>query len=89
MNYEVLEALGQITREKNIDRELIWETLTSGLIAAAKKRFETGDNLDVRIDETSGVMEVVAQWDVVKEVEDPETQKSLEAAREIGLERLL
>ena len=83
MNHEVLEALGQITREKNIDRELIWETLTSGLIAAAKKRFETGDNLDVRIDETSGVMEVVAQWDVVKEVEDPETQKSLEAAREI------
>ena len=83
MNYEVLEALGQITREKNIDRELIWETLTSGLIAAAKKRFETGDNLDVRIDETSGGMEVVAQWDVVKEVEDPETQKSLEAAREI------
>ena len=75
MNYEVLEALGQITREKNIDKELIWETLTSGLIAAAKKRFETGDNLDVRIDEKSGTLQIVAIWDVVKEIEDPETQK--------------
>lgn len=83
MNYEVLEALGQIIREKNIDKELIWETLTSGLVAAAKKRFETGDNLDVRIDEKAGIMEIVAIWDVVDEVEDPETQKTLAEAREI------
>lgn len=83
MNYEVVEALGQIIREKNVDRDIIWETLKSGLIAAAKKRFGTGDNLDVRIDEKSGTIEMVAIRTVVEEVEDPELELSLAEALEI------
>ena len=83
MNYEVVEALGQIIREKNVDRDIIWETLKSGLIAAAKKRFVTGDNIDVRIDEKSGTIEIVAIRTVVEEVEDPELELSLEEALEI------
>ena len=54
MNYGIIEALGQIIREKNIDKDLIWETLKTGLVAAAKTQvrssaflmepFETKDN---------------------------------------------
>ena len=38
MNYEVLEAIGQITREKDIDREVLLETLEAGLVSATKKK---------------------------------------------------
>jgi N utilization substance protein A len=83
MNYEVLEALSQIIREKNVERDLVWDTLKSGLIAAAKKRFGTGDNLDVRIDEKTGRIEMVAIRTVVKEIEDPELEITLTDARAI------
>ncbi|MEE2710083.1 MAG: transcription termination factor NusA [Gemmatimonadota bacterium] len=83
MNYGIIEALGQIIREKNIDKDLIWETLKMGLVAAAKKRFGVGDRIDVTIDETSGKMEMTAYRNVVKEVEDPENEVTLDEAREI------
>ena len=82
MNYEVIEALAQIIREKNVEREVVWDTVKTGLITAAKKRFGTGDdNVDVRIDEKLGTIEMAAVWEVVDEVEDPETQISLVTAK--------
>jgi len=87
MNYEVIEALGQIIREKNVDRDVVWDTVKNGLIAAVKKRFSTGDdNVEVRIDEDLGTIEMAAIWDVVEEVEDPETQINLESALDINPE---
>ena len=46
MNYEVLEALGQIAQEKNVDKALVIETLEIGLLSATKRRFGTSDNVD-------------------------------------------
>ena len=87
MNYEVIEALGQIIREKNVERDVVWDTVKTGLITAAKKRFGTGDdNVEVRIDEKLGTIEMAAVWDVVDEVEDPETQINLETALDISPE---
>lgn len=87
MNYEVIEALAQIIREKNVEREVVWDTVKTGLITAAKKRFGTGDdNVEVQIDEKLGTIEMAAVWDVVDEVEDPETQVTLETALDINPE---
>ena len=87
MNYEVIEALAQIIREKNVEREVVWDTVKTGLITAAKKRFGTGDdNVEVQIDEKLGTIEMAAVWEVVDEVEDPETQVSLENAQGIDPE---
>lgn len=87
MNYEVIEALAQIIREKNVEREVVWDTVKTGLVTAAKKRFGTGDdNVDVRVDEKLGTIEMSAVWDVVEEVEDPETQITLDAALGINPE---
>ena len=38
MNYELLEALNQIAREKNVDREVVIETVMAGLLQAARRR---------------------------------------------------
>ncbi|MXY97059.1 MAG: transcription termination factor NusA [Gemmatimonadetes bacterium] len=87
MNYEVIEALAQIIREKNVEREVVWDTVKTGLVTAAKKRFGTGDdNVEVRVDEKLGTIEMAAVWDVVDEVEDPETQITLDAALDINPE---
>ncbi len=85
MNYEVLEALGQIAQEKNVDKAMVIETLEIGLLSAAKRRFGTSDNVEVNIDVSSGNIEVFAIKSVVKddEVEDPAMQIGLTAAREI------
>ena len=88
MNYEVLEALRQIAQEKNVNREMVIETLEVGLISAAKKRFGTADNVEVSFDNNLGTIEVVATKDVVddEEVEEPGLQVGLSQALELDPE---
>lgn len=76
MNYEVLEALRQIAQEKNVNRDMVIETLEMGLISAAKKRFGTGDNVEVNFDNNSGEIVVEAVKEIVADdsVEDPGIQ---------------
>ena len=88
MNYEVLEALRQIAQEKNVNRDLVLETLEIGLISAAKKRFNTGDNVEVTVDSESGSISVFAEKDVVADgaVEDSGLEIELTDAQEIDTE---
>lgn len=85
MNYEVLEALGQIAREKSVKKELVIETLEIGLLSAAKKRYGASDNIEVKIDEASGGISLVATKQVVDDdaLEDPGLEIGLSAAKEI------
>lgn len=88
MNYEVLEALRQIAQEKNVNRDLVLETLEIGLISAAKKRFNTGDNVEVTVDSESGTITVFAEKDVVADgaMEDPGLEIEVTQALEIDPE---
>ena len=88
MNYEVLEALRQIAQEKNVSRDLVLETLEIGLISAAKKRFNTGDNVEVVMDSEAGSITVFAEKDIVADgsMEDPGLEIELEQAVEIDPE---
>ena len=83
LNYEVLEALRQIAQEKNVNRDLVIETLEMGLISAAKKRFGTGDNVEVNFDNNSGEIVVEAVKEIVADgsVEDPGIQIGVTQAR--------
>lgn len=81
--YDILEAIGQITREKNVDRELVIETIKSGLLSAAKKRFGSSDHVTVDINPNSGTIEMYAEWMVADPVEDPTMELSLEDARDL------
>ncbi len=85
MNYEVLETLGQIAQEKNVDKAMVIETLEIGLLSATKRRFGTSDNVEVDIDLNSGNIQVFATKSVVNddEVDDPALQIGLTAAREV------
>ena len=79
-NINIVEALSQIAREKNVERELVVETLADALVSAAKKRYGNTDNFEAEIDPLSGRMEVIARKTVVEEVEEPSLEIDLEDA---------
>ncbi len=82
MNTEILEALGAITREKNVDRSVLVETLEAGLVSAGKKKFGATANIEVKFDNVSGKIEMARVMDVVETVEDPALQTTLAKALE-------
>jgi len=81
MSFEVLETLNQIAREKNLELDYVIETLKSALLVAARKKFGTGDNLQVELDQRTGEITVTAIKRVVVEVEDATTEISVEEAK--------
>jgi N utilization substance protein A len=85
MEYNVLEALSMIMREKHIDKQIIIDSLVAGLQSAAKKKLGAEAIVDARIDGDTGDMVIEQVKNVVEDVEDPETDISLaEARREFG-----
>ncbi|PJA75903.1 transcription termination/antitermination protein NusA [bacterium CG_4_9_14_3_um_filter_65_15] len=81
MDHNVMNALSQITREKNIDKAVIIESLEAGLQSAARKKLGTEANIDARVDPETGEMVVEQVKTVVEEVDDPDTDIDLEEAR--------
>ncbi len=79
--YDILEAINQIAREKNVNRDLVIETIKTGLLSAAKKRFGNSEHVTVNIDVNTGEITIEAEWSVVEEVEDPGCEITLEKAK--------
>ena len=82
-NANIVEALGQIAREKNVDRELVVQTLVDALISAAKRHYGNTENYEVDIDAAQGKMAVYARKTVVEEVLEPSMEILLDDARSI------
>ncbi len=89
MSLEVIHALKSIARSKEVDEELILETLRVALVSAAKKKFGAECRVDVAIDEEAGKLEVFCLKTAVEKVEDPAVEISLEEARRIDPEAKL
>lgn len=56
---ELLRIVDAIHREKNIDKEIVFQGLEQALAAAAKKRLENPDDVVVAIDRTTGDIHAV------------------------------
>ena len=48
MNKELLEALEQVEKEKNISKETLLEAIENSLLTACKNHFGKADNVKVR-----------------------------------------
>ncbi len=87
MNYEIVEALGAIVRDKQIDKEFLLQTVKEGLVSAVKRKMRARrnlDNVDVEIDQKSGKISIVMVKKVVDEIEEDEYEEILiEEAREV------
>lgn len=78
---ELIEALGQIEREKGIDKEILLEAIENSLVAACKNEYGRADNIKVSIDRETGKVLVWAEKTVTEEVQEPLTEISLADAK--------
>lgn len=60
MNFELIEALKQIEREKGIDPNTILDALQAALISAYRKDYGFDQNIRVEIDEKTGKVKVLS-----------------------------
>jgi N utilization substance protein A len=81
-NLDVIEALSEIARRKNLSREFVIETLKLGLLQACKKRFGTSENIFVELEEDTGEIGIFAKKTVAEEVLNPALEISAEDAAE-------
>lgn len=84
MNTEFMEALTDLERDKGIKKDILLEAIETALISAYKRHFGTDQNARVEIDGDTGEIKVFAIKNVVDEIEDEETEITVEQAREIN-----
>ncbi|MCM1065295.1 MAG: transcription termination factor NusA [Eubacterium sp.] len=87
MNKELMEALDNLEKEKEISKETLFEAIENSLLTACKNHFGKADNVKVEIDRETGDYLVYAEKEVVETAEDVTDkclQISLEDAREIS-----
>ena len=68
MNTELLEALEQIEKEKDISKETLLEAIENSLLTACKNHFGKADNVKVNIDPVTCQFSVYAEKTVVEKV---------------------
>ena len=85
MNKELLEALEQVEKEKNISKDTLLEAIENSLLTACKNHFGKADNVKVNINPQTGDFSVYAEKEVVEKMDpqenDPLLQISLAEAK--------
>ncbi|MCH5163622.1 MAG: transcription termination/antitermination protein NusA [Clostridiales bacterium] len=74
-------ALEDLEKEKRIKKEIFIEALETALVIAYKKHTGDAKAVEVKLDPEKYTIDIIAYLEVVEEVEDSDTQISLEDAR--------
>lgn len=80
-NKELILALNQIEKEKDISKEILLEAMENSLVAACKNHFGKADNIHVNINKETGAVSVYADRVIVENVEDEALEISLTEAK--------
>lgn len=83
-NRELIEALDELEKEKEISKDIILEAIENSLLAACKNHFGKSDNIKVNINRETGEVTVFAEKDIVEDVNDPAMEISLGEAKKIS-----
>lgn len=83
MNKEFFDALDEIAEEKGIPSEVVENAIESALLTAYKKSYGSDQNVRVEMDRENSNVGVYLRRDVVEEVDNEDTEISIEEAREI------
>jgi transcription termination factor nusA len=83
-NRELIEALDELEKEKEISKDIILEAIENSLLAACKNHFGKSDNIKVNINRETGEVTVFAEKDIVEDVNDPAMEIGLSDAKKIS-----
>ena len=81
---EFLETLRELSHERGIDEEFLFEAIEAALITAYKRNFGSAQNVRVTLSRDTGTYHVYAVKTVVEDVADEITEISLAQARTIA-----
>jgi N utilization substance protein A len=85
MNAEFFEAIEDIEKEKGIPRNYMYDKIRQAMLTAFRRdNPECEDNVEVILDEEKKRIEMNVMKTVVEEVEDPNHEISLEAAKKLS-----
>ncbi|TMB79584.1 MAG: transcription termination/antitermination protein NusA [Chloroflexi bacterium] len=79
MNRELVTGLAQLSAEKGLPKEVVGDIIARAL----KRAYGAEENIDVKVDITTGAFKVYLLKTVVEKVEDPKLQIELKAAQRI------
>lgn len=83
MSREILLLVDALSREKSVDKEIVFESLESALASATRKRFPDEADVRVSIDRNTGEYESFRRWEVMDDetFETPDMHIKLEEAQ--------
>ena len=65
---KILNAIDELVKEKNLDRELIINSIKEGIIKAYEKHIDSEAKIKVLFDEQNGNLKVYRLWYIVEEI---------------------
>lgn len=80
---ELIQAMGELEKERGIDKEYLIESLETALVTAYKKNFDSVDNVKVSINDETGEIHIYSVRTVVENLEDPLLEIELESAQKL------
>ena len=83
MNMDIVEAVSQIAKERNIKRDAVSEIIENIFLTMIKRKYGTTDNFDIFVNMDKGEVEIYQIKDIVETVEDPVTEISLQQAQAV------
>ncbi len=83
MANQLRQQIEQISREKNINPDVIIAAIEDAILTASKKYYKSAEDLRSRFNNESGVIEVFAVKQIVETVEEPDLQIGLDEARKL------
>lgn len=82
-------AINQLCAERKLPVEVVLEAVEASLISAYRRNFGAVTNIEVKIEQDTGLVRVYAAKEVVESVTDSKTEVSLAEAREIKPDAVL
>jgi len=83
MANQLRQQIEQISREKNINPEVIIAAIEDAILTASKKYYKSNEDLRSRFNNETGTIDVFAVKQIVETVDNAETQISLDESRKL------
>ena len=84
MNAEFFQAIEELEKEKGIPREYMYDKIRQAMLAAFRRdNPNCEDNVEIILDEDKKRIEMVVNKTVVENVEDPDHEITLDAAKKV------
>ncbi|MFN2421241.1 MAG: transcription termination factor NusA [Gemmatimonadota bacterium] len=89
MAMEILDAFGQLTREKALDKGEVVELVKAGMLAAVRRKYGAESNAEILVDPATGEISIYLLKEIVAsdaELEDPTRQMTVDEAKALPYE---